>query len=126
MPTNLGRKTTVPAEHYVAISLTPASAAGGIIGWLPAGAMLNGVHVLTVTPFNSTTNTVAVGLTAGGAELAAAGSIAAVARTDASAAVAVAGPTTGPTPIYYTLASTGAAPTAGQAVVWVDYLAWVG
>jgi hypothetical protein len=121
-----GRKTQLQVVHQISVALTFASPAGGLVGVLPAGAVLNQIHTQTSVGFNSTTNTVAVGTAPGGAQILAATTIAAAARSDAPVAFGVAGPLATDTPIYFTLASTGAAPTAGAAAVWLDYVAALG
>jgi hypothetical protein len=72
--------------------------------------------------FNSTTNTLAIGTTPGGAQILAATTIAALGRTDNPIAAASMGPLAVDTPIYGTIASTGAAPTTGVATAWITYL----
>jgi hypothetical protein len=121
-----GRKLHEQLLHEISAQFGPASPLNGVLGVLPAGAVLNGVHVAAITAFNSTTNTVAIGTTPGGAQLLAATDLKTVARTDAAAPAAAAGPFSVDTPIYYTLAPTGAAPTAGLAVGWIDYVPHIG
>ena len=117
-----GRKTQYQAMHQISAALNSLSAASGIVGVLPAGAIMGGVHSFELAAFNSTTNTVALGTTPGGVQLLAATDLKTLGRTDA----AVPSPTCGPlgvdTPIYYTLVSTGPPSTLGLAVVMIDYL----
>jgi hypothetical protein len=94
----------------------------GLIGVLPAGAVASAYHAYTSQAFNSTTNTLSLGGAPGGSGIAAAVNIQAVGRVDALVPIGSAGPYSVDQPIYYTLGSTGAAPTAGVITVWVDYL----
>ena len=116
-----GRKTQYQVVHEISAQFGFGQTSG-VIGVLPAGAILDQVHLVVSQAFNSTTNTLAVGTTPGGAQILAATDLKTVARTD----LAVPSPTLGPfavdTPIYGTAASTGAAPTAGVATVWLTYL----
>jgi hypothetical protein len=116
-----GRKTHYQVVHEISQQFGFGQVAG-VIGVLPAGAILNMVHLLPSQAWNSTTNTLAVGTTPGGAQILAATDLKTVARTDAVVPVAAMGPLGVDTPIYATIASTGAAPTAGVATVWLDYL----
>lgn len=118
-----GRKTHLQLIHEISQTLGPNSPLSGVLGILPAGGVAIMSRVLTSTVFNSTTNTLSLGTTPGGTNL--------VNATDIKAAVALAatpipaaqmGPFAADTPIYYTLASTGAAPTAGAVTAWVEYL----
>jgi hypothetical protein len=121
-----GRKTQLQVVHQISALITFASPASVVLGVLPAGALLLTTHLSATTAFNSTTNTVAVGNVAGGAQLLAATDLKTVARTDTVAPIGAQGPLAADTPIYLTLASTGAAPTAGSAVVALDYIAGIG
>jgi len=121
-----GRKSQLQCIHQISILLGPNTPVAGNIGVLPAGALLLTAHLSVGTVFNSTTNTVSAGIGAGGTQLLNAISLTAAARTDTPAPVANQGPLTADTPITYTLASTGAAPTQGAAVLAVDYIAAVG
>lgn len=121
-----GRKTQLQVVHQISQTITFASPASVVLGVLPAGALLLTTHLSVTTAFNSTTNTVAVGNVAGGAQLLAATDLKTVARTDTVAPIAAQGPLAADTPIYLTLASTGAAPTTGSAVVVLDYIAGIG
>ena len=121
-----GRKTHLQVMHEISANLTYASPLSGVLGVVPAGAILNQIHTQVATGFNSTTNTISIGTTPGGTNLVNAASIAAAARADTAVPTAVQGPLAADTPIYFTLASTGAAPTAGQVVAWLDYVPFVG
>jgi hypothetical protein len=120
-----GRKTQLQVIHEISIQFGFGQVAG-VIGVLPAGACLGSSHLLVSQAWNSTTNTIAIGTTPGGAQLLAATDLKTLARTDTPAPVAAAGPFAVDTPIYGTIASTGAAPTQGVATVWLDYLAGPG
>jgi hypothetical protein len=121
-----GRKTQLQVVHQISANITYSTPASLVLGVLPAGALILTTHLSAGTPFNSTTNTVAVGNAAGGAQLLAATDLKTQARTDTVCPIAAQGPLAADTPIYLTLASTGAAPTAGAATVVVDYIAAVG
>ena len=116
-----GRKTQLQVVHEISQQFGFGQVAG-VIGVLPAGAILNLTHLLVSQPWNSTTNTIAVGTTPGGAQLLAATDLKTAARTDTAAPIAAMGPFAVDTPIYATIAATGAAPTQGVATVWLDYL----
>lgn len=121
-----GRKTQLPLLHEISRQLTFASALQGLVGVLPAGAILHSQHIATTTGFNATTASVAIGSTPGGADIVGAVSILAAARADGNSAAGITGPYPVDTPFYYTLAFTGPAPTAGLVTVWFDYLPGVG
>jgi hypothetical protein len=121
-----GRKSHLQVIHEISAAFGPASPLSGVLGVLPAGAVLLTAHLAVPVAFNSTTNTLSLGVVPGGTSLLNAVSTAAVARTDTPVAIANQGPLAVDTPIYFTLASTGAAPTAGQAVAFIDYLPGVG
>jgi hypothetical protein len=121
-----GRKTQLQCIHQISALIGFGSPASVVLGVLPAGAVLLTSHLSVTVAANSTTNTVAIGTTAGGTQLLAATDLKTVARTDTVAPIAAQGPLAADTPIYLTLASTGAAPTAGSAVVALDYIAQVG
>lgn len=120
MPTG-GRKTHLQVMHEISQQFGFGQIAG-VIGVLPAGALLNATHLVVSQVWNSTTNTIAIGTTPGGAQLLAATDLKTLARTDTPAPIAALGPFGNDTPIYATIASTGAAPTTGVATVWLDYL----
>jgi hypothetical protein len=121
MPTG-GRKTQFQVIHEISQQFGFGQTSG-VIGVLPAGAIMMTCHALVSQVFNSTTNTLSVGTTPGGTQLLNAIDVkTAVARTDTAVPAAVMGPLGVDTPIYATLASTGAAPTQGVATVWLDYL----
>jgi hypothetical protein len=116
-----GRKTHLQVVHEISAQFGFGQVSG-VIGVLPAGAILNATHLVVSQAWNSTTNTIAVGTTPGGAQLLAATDLKTLARTDTNAPIAAMGPFGVDTPIYGTIASTGAAPTLGVATVWLDYL----
>lgn len=116
-----GRKTQLQVMHEISAQFGFGQVAG-VIGVLPAGAIINQTHLCVSQVFNSTTNTLAVGTTVGGAQLLGATDLKTAARTDTAAPLAAMGPFGVDTPIYGTVASTGGAPTQGVATVWLDYL----
>jgi hypothetical protein len=120
-----GRKTQIQAIHEISAQFGFGQTAG-VIGVLPAGAVMGTVHLLVSQAWNSTTNTLAIGTTPGGAQLLAATDLKTLARTDTLVPFAAAGPLGVDTPIYATIASTGAAPTTGVATAWLDYLPGAG
>ena len=120
MPTG-GRKTHLQVVHEISQQFGFGQVAG-VIGVLPAGAILNLTHLLVSQVWNGTTNTIAVGTTPGGAQLIAATDLKTLARVDTPAPLASMGPFAVDTPIYGTIAGTGPAPTQGVATVWLDYL----
>lgn len=121
-----GRKTHLQVIHEISQAFGSATPLTGTFGVLPAGAVLDQIHVQVAVAFNSTTNTLSIGTTPGGTNILNAASIAAAGRTDTPIPTALAGPQAADTPLYWTLASTGAAPTAGQVVAWMNYLAFAG
>jgi hypothetical protein len=121
-----GRKSQLQVIHEISQAFGPNTPASGVLGVLPAGAVLLTAHVVAAVGFNSTTNTIALGNVAGGAQFLAATDLKTVARTDTPVPIANQGPLAADTPVYWTLALTGAAPTAGQAVAFIDYLPGVG
>jgi hypothetical protein len=120
MPTG-GRKTHLQVIHEISRQFGFGQT-DGVIGIVPAGAILNLTHLCVSQVWNGTTNTLAIGTTAGGAQLLAATDLKTLARTDTAAPQAAMGPFAVDTPIYGTIASTGPAPTTGVATVWIDYL----
>lgn len=129
MPTG-GRKTHLQVLHEISVQVTPAMAAGagGLIGVLPAGAIMGNIHSVVSTAFNSTTNTGGVGTLAppAGANLQGGIPLGATGRSDNLMPQSVAGPLAADTPIYWLSGFTGAAPTAGLWTVWIDYLPGAG
>lgn len=116
-----GRKTHLQVMHEISKQFGFGQT-DGVIGVVPAGAILDFVHLLVSQVWNGTTNTLAIGTTPGGAQLLAATDLKTLARSDVGAPVAAAGPFSVDTPIYGTIASTGGAPTTGVATVWITYL----
>jgi hypothetical protein len=117
-----GRKTQLQVIHEISQQFGFGQVAGQI-GVLPAGAIMDMIHMLVSQAWNGTTNTLAIGTTPGGAQLLPATTIAALGRTDVAVPFAAQGPLAVDTPVYATIANTGAAPTAGVATVWLSYLA---
>jgi hypothetical protein len=117
-----GRKTQYQAMHQISVQLGPASPIAGVVGVLPVGAIIDAATIFALTAFNSTTNTLALGTTPGGTQILAATDLKTVARTPTNPVPPTGGPFSVDTPIYYTLGSTGAAPTAGAAIALVQYL----
>jgi hypothetical protein len=120
MPTG-GRKTHLQVIHEISQQFGFGQVAGKL-GVLPAGAIMDQVHMLVSQAWNGTTNTLALGTTPGGAQLFAATDLKTLARTDLAVPFAAQGPLAVDTPVYATVASTGPAPTAGVATVWLTYL----
>jgi hypothetical protein len=124
---NVGRKTQYQAIHEISAQFTSGSAVSGLLGTLPAGCLLGVMHLWAGTAFNSTTNTLSIGTTPGGTQITAAFDLkTAPARSDVAVPMPTAGPFGVDTPIYYTLGSTGPAPTAGLAIACLDYLPGAG
>jgi hypothetical protein len=117
-----GRKTQLQVIHEISQQFGFGQVAG-VLGVIPAGALLGTTHLNVSQAWNSTTNTIAIGTTPGGAQILAATDLKTLARTDTPVPVAAQGPFAVDTPIYATIAATGAAATAGVATVWIDYLA---
>ena len=120
-----GRKNHLQVIHEISQSLGPASPASGVLGVVPAGSVLLTGHLCVTAGFNSTTNTISLGTTPGGTDLLNAISTQAVARTDTPVVIGSQF-RAADTPIYWTLASTGAAPTVGGVIAFVDYLPGAG
>lgn len=120
-----GRKTHLQVIHQISVQFGFGQTSG-IIGVIPAGAILNITHCLVSQVFNSTTNLLSVGTTVGGNQLLNGVDMKVLARTDTVVPFAIAGPYGVDTPIYGAITSTGPAPTTGVATVWLDYLAGPG
>jgi hypothetical protein len=117
-----GRKTHLQVIHEISAQFGFGQVAG-VIGVLPAGAIMMTLHTLVSQTWNGTTNVLNVGTTPGGNQLLAATDLkAAVARTDTPVPAASMGPLSVDTPIYGSITNTGGAPTQGVATVWIDYL----
>lgn len=116
-----GRKTQLQVVHEISAQFGFGQSAG-VIGVVPAGAILDTCHLVVSQAFNSTTNTLSVGTVPGGTQLLNAVSLAALGRTDTPVPSPTLGPAGVDTPIYGSLAFTGAAPTQGVATVWINYL----
>lgn len=121
-----GRKNALQVMHEISAAFAATTPTSGVLGVLPAGAIANIAHLAVTTAFNSTTNTLALGTTVGGAQILAATDLKTIARTDTPVVIANLGPYAVDTPIYYTMASTGAAPTLGAATAWLDYMPGAG
>ena len=118
---NTGRKTHLQVIHEISKQFGFGQVSG-VIGVLPAGAIMGTSHLCVSQVFNSTTTTLALGTTQGGTQLLAATDLQTLGRTDTPVPAPAMGPLGVDTPIYGTVASTGPAPTAGVATVWIDYL----
>lgn len=98
-------------------------ASGVVIGTLPNGAQIDYVHINVQTAFNAaTTNVLAAGTTATGAEIF--GTADAVAGTVGSKVPNVAGMAltiSADTPVYASYTQTGTAATAGKATFIIAY-----
>lgn len=112
--------------HEISLLVTPTTPLQGIAGVLPAGSVANIAHGFVKTAFNSTTNSLTLGTQAGGAQILAAVDLKTIARTDTAVVIANAGPYATDVPIWYTITSTGAAPTLGEAFFWVDFVPFPG
>lgn len=124
---------TVPARktHYQAVHQISGQGGfgqlAGLLGVIPAGSLLIGWHFFTSFAFNSTTNTLSLGTTPGGVQILPPIDCKAIQRLDAVFNVPFqAAALTADTPIYYTLASTGPAPTQGTITAWFDYIPNIG
>lgn len=120
-----GRKTQLQVVHEISGRLGFGSGASGVFASLPLGSVLNMTHVAVQTAFNSTTNTLSIGYTVGGGQVVNAIDLKTVARTDTAIPVAQV-IVSADIPLYWTLAFTGAAPTAGDVTFWIDYLPGIG
>lgn len=120
MPTG-GRKTHLQVIHEISRQFGFGQT-DGVIGVLPAGAILGTCHLNVSQVWNSTTNVINVGTTAGGTQLLSGIDLKTLARTDTVVPVAAQGPLAADTPIYGSITTTGGAPTTGVATVWLDYL----
>lgn len=116
-----GRKTQLQVIHEISVQFGFGQTQG-VIGVLPAGAIMGTVHLCVSQAWNGTTNTLAVGTTPGGAQILGATDLKTLARTDTPVPNTAMGPLAVDTPIYGTIAGTGGAPTSGVATVWIDYL----
>src|SRR5262245_38315919 len=121
-----GRKSHLQVVHEISQAFGPATPVSGLLGVLPAGAVLGSIPTQVAAAFNSITNTLSICTAPGGTQLVNALDLKTAARTDTAIVTAQAGPLAADTPIYYTLGSTGAAPTQGSAVSWLDYLPGAG
>lgn len=124
--TTPARRTHYPVIHEISATLGPNSPASGILGTLPAGAVVSIAHYLVTQGFNSTTNTLSLGVTPGAGDFVFNFNIAAPTRSDNAPSALICGPFPTATSLYYTLGSTGAAPTQGSVTLWVDYIGQVG
>jgi hypothetical protein len=97
----------------------------GVLGVVPASAILNTLRVNVNQAWSPTTASLAIGVTPGGAQIATI-DLKVTGRTEIPVPVAQMGPFAFDTPIYATVTYTGAAPGAGQTEVWLDYLAGAG
>ena len=109
------------------MSFNDAGIAAGVgKQWLPKGAIITSTSVYVATPFNAdTTNVLTVGTTAGGSNIVAAADVdeTTQAITNGIKPTGTAlGPLAADTQVFATFTQTGAAATAGQAVVMVHYI----
>jgi hypothetical protein len=141
IPGSTARRNALQLVHYVrfTVNFNDANIAGGNNKqWLPAGAIITDTSVMIVTAFNAgTTNVLTVGLTpignapdVGGTpvtnNVVAAGQVAPGAVALANGILptgAALGPLATDAQVNVTYTQTGAAATAGQAVVMIKYIA---
>lgn len=128
-PGSAARQNNTQQVHYLrfAVNYNDANIANGVgKQWLPRGAIITSTSVYIGTPFNAaTTNVLTVGTTAGGSNLVAAADVdeTTQAITNGVKPTGTAlGPLAADTQVFVTFAQTGAAATAGQAVVIVHYI----
>lgn len=121
----VGRKTQYQVIHEISVEFGYGQTAG-LVGVLPKGAILITTRVLTSQVFNSTTNVLDVGTTLGGDQLIANADMKTISRVDTPVPAANMGPLDRDTPIYYSIASSGPAPTQGVCTAWLEYLPAVG
>ncbi|WP_316214134.1 hypothetical protein [Bradyrhizobium sp. SZCCHNR2032] len=127
---SLGRRNASQQVGYLRFKVNyndPGVASGNLKQWLPKGAVLIGTDVVVLQPFNAaTTNVMTVGSAAGGfADIVAAADVAenAVGLTqNIKPTGAMLGPLAADTQIGVMFTQTGAAATAGSAVVIVKYV----
>jgi len=129
IPGSTARRNTSQQVGYARFTVNyndPNIASGNPKQWLPAGAILIGTDVQVVTPFNAgTTNVLSVGIGAATANVVAAGAAnpAAAALTQNIVPTGAAlGPLAADSQLNVSFTQTGAAATAGQAVVMVKYI----
>ena len=129
IPGSTARRNTSQQVGYARFTVNfndPNVANGDTKQWLPAGALIIGTDVQVVTPFNAaTTNVLSVGLGASNANVVAGGAAApgAVALTQNIAPTGAAlGPLAADSQLNVTYTQTGAAATAGQAIVVVKFI----
>lgn len=125
MPTG-GRKTHLQVMHEISAQFTPNTPLSGLVGVLPAGAVLNAQRIMVTTAFNSTTNTLGFGTAPGLTDLIGAVDIKTVGRVEGNTGIAFCGPLAADRQVWWTLAFTGAAPTAGVVTFWQDYVPAIG
>lgn len=123
----VARKYTTSQAHYLRKTVNwndTGIAAGVVLGVLPEGAQITYIHINVTTAFNAaTTNVLAAGTTATGAQIF--GTADAVAGTAGSkipngAGMALA-PLAADTTVYISYTQTGTAATAGVATVTIEY-----
>ena len=92
------------------------------VGTIPAGSGMMRCTTVVGTAFNAgTTNNMSIGNVSGGAQIVAAVAIGAVGINSQTVIAAQAGPLAADTPIWLTGAFTGAAATAGNALVVLEW-----
>lgn len=110
----------IPAIHAIRGTFKFDDASGKVIGALPKGAMISGCKVNVKTPFNAgTTNPVTIGYDGAAAGIMAAATVAADA---AGSKAGILFPVLDDDQdIFVTYSPTGAAPTAGELEVLVEF-----
>ncbi|MEW6645380.1 MAG: hypothetical protein AB1586_33125 [Pseudomonadota bacterium] len=129
IPGSTARRNTSQQVGYArfTVNYNDANVANGNTKqWLPAGAIIIGTDVQVVTPFNAgTTNVLTVGLGASATSVVAAGQAApgtAALTQNIAPTGAALGPIAADSQLNVTFTQTGAAATAGQAVVMVKFI----
>lgn len=123
-----GRQTQYQVTHKVDVTVNwndPNIGSGEqVIGYIPKGAFVLRVTGAIITPFNAaTTNTLSLGFSAGGTDLvnAQAAGAQAVFSGVMTELNSIADEASADQPIYATYNQTGAAATAGQARLVIEY-----
>ena len=128
-PGSTARRNALQLVHYLrfTVNFNDAGIAAGVSKqWLPAGAIITDTSVAVATAFNAgTSNVLTVGLGGSANTIVAAGQVApgTVGLTNGIVPTGNAlGPLPADTQINVTYTQTGAAATAGQAVVMIKYV----
>jgi hypothetical protein len=129
IPGSTARKNTTQQVGYLRFTVNfgdTGISAGVNKQWLPAGAIITDTSVMIATAFNAgTTNVLSVGLGASNNTIVAAGAVApgTVGLTNAIVPSGNAlGPLVADSQVNVTYTQTGAAATAGQAIVIIKYI----